>query len=116
MGLFDGTSLERPVTCERCQRALDACGCPRDASSAVLAPKDQPVRVQREKRRGKWTTVVYGLDASANDLSKMLKGFKSRFGAGGKVTDDGFEIQGDHRDTIIDELKSRGFPAKASGG
>ena len=60
--------------------------------------------------------MVYGLDASATDLPAMLKVFKTRFGAGGKVTDDGFEIQGDQRDAVLEELIKRGYPGKRSGG
>ena len=116
MGHFDGTSLERPITCEVCERSLEACTCPRDATGQVTRPQDQPARVQREKRRGKWVTVVTGLDAKASDLPAMLKQYKTMCSAGGTVRDDGVEIQGDHRDRIVGDLKQRGYPAKASGG
>jgi len=116
VGLFDGTPLEQPVTCERCGKPLAECACPRGRSGAVVTPGDQPARVRREKRRGKWTTVAYQLDPAATDLPAMLKGFKTRFGAGGKVTDDGFEIQGDHREAVLEELKRLGYPVKRAGG
>lgn len=116
MGLFDGTSLERPVTCERCGKPLAECGCPRNAAGEVTLAKDQPARVQREKRRGKWTTVVSGLDSSASDLPAMLKQFKTKLGVGGTVRDDGFELQGDVRDRLVTALKEAGYPAKAAGG
>ncbi len=79
-------------------------------------PKDQPARVLREKRRGKWNTVVSGLDASASDLPAMLKQFKTTLGVGGTLRDDGFELQGDVRDRLVEHLKSLGYPAKAAGG
>ncbi len=116
MGLFDGTPLERPVTCEACGKSLEGCACPRDASGAVCRPADQPVRVRREKRRGKWMTVVYQLDPTATDLKALLKQFKSKCAAGGTVTSDGIEIQGDHRDLLVDALKAMGYPAKPAGG
>lgn len=116
MGLFDGTPLQRPVTCPTCARPLDACTCPRNAAGEVTLPRDQPARVQREKRRGKWMTVVSGLDPAATDLPALLKRFKQRCSAGGGLRDDGFELQGDHRDRIVDELKQMGYPAKPSGG
>jgi len=60
-GLFAGTPLERPVTCEVCEQPLAQCACPRDESGAVLLPKDQPAHVGREKRRkGKTVTVITG--------------------------------------------------------
>ncbi|MFI4860343.1 MAG: hypothetical protein ACIAXF_06650, partial [Phycisphaerales bacterium JB063] len=36
--------------------------------------------------------------------------------AGGSVTDDGVEVQGDHRDRVVEYLKSLGYPAKPAGG
>jgi len=115
-GLFDGTSLERPVTCEVCGKARSDCACPRDASGAVCRPADQPARVQREKVRGKWTTVIKGLDPAATDLKALAKELRSLCAAGATPTDDGVQIQGDHRDRIVEKLKSMGYPAKAAGG
>lgn len=116
MGLFDGTSLERPVTCEVCGRPRDDCDCPRDAAGGVCRPQEQPARVRREKRRGKWLTVVSGLDPHASDRATLLKQAKARCAAGGGTTDDGFELQGDHRDALVAWLKERGYPAKPAGG
>lgn len=115
-GLFAGTSLEQPVTCEACRRPLADCACTRDASGKLCRPSDQDARVRREKRRGKWVTVVYQLDPSATDLKALAKTLKSKCSAGGAVTGDGVEVQGDHRDKIVDLLKAMGYPAKASGG
>jgi translation initiation factor 1 len=114
--LFAGTEFDRPVTCEVCEKTLDACTCPRDATGTVCPPADQPARVRREKRRGKFVTVVAGLDPSATDLPALLKSFKKKCASGGTVTDDGLELQGDHRDSIVDALKSMGYPAKPAGG
>ena len=76
-GLFDGTPLERPVTCEACEKPLDQCACPRDASGQVLLPKDQPARVGLEKRRkGKTVTVIAGLDPTASDFDTILRKLK----------------------------------------
>ena len=116
MGLFDGTTLQRPVTCERCGKPRDQCDCPRDADGAIKLPKDQPARVLRERRRGKWATVVKGLDPAASDLNAMLASFQKRIGVGGTLRGDGFELQGDLRDRVVEELKSAGYPAKAAGG
>lgn len=116
MGLFDGSPLERPVTCAACGQTMDRCACPRNADGEVTPPAAQPARVQREKRRGKWVTVVHGLDPDASDLAAMLKQFKQRCSAGGGLRDDGFELQGDHRDVLVAELKQMGYPAKPAGG
>jgi len=116
-GLFAGTPLERPVTCERCSLPLAQCRCPRDASGAVTLPKDQPARVRREKRRGKITTVISGLDPSATPLPGLLKELRTLLATGGTVNDaHEIELQGDHQARMVELLKSRGYPAKAAGG
>ncbi len=115
-GLFAGTSLERPVTCERCEQVLARCACPRGADGAVKLPKDQPARVRREQRRGKFVTVITGLDPAATDLPAMLKKFKTQIGSGGTVSNGAIELQGDHRDRMVTELIALGYPAKPAGG
>jgi len=35
---------------------------------------------------------------------------------GGGLRNDGFELQGDHRELLVAELKQRGDPAKPAGG
>lgn len=118
-GLFAGTSLERPVTCPRCGRAHAQCPCPRGRDGKVLDPKDQPVRVRREKRGGKLVTVVSGLAQRSdrtNDLPTLLKQLKSTLGAGGTIAADGLELQGDHRDRLVEHFKMLGYPAKPAGG
>ena len=115
-GLFAGTPWERPVTCQRCEKALDQCACPRDSRGQLKPPRDQPARVRREKRGGKIVTVVTGLDPVASDLPGLLKRFKSLCAAGGTLRDRSIEIQGDQRDKLVATLCDMGYPAKAAGG
>lgn len=121
-GLFDGTPLERPVTCERCGKTPGACTCPRDgASGKVLDPKDQALRIRREQRRGKFVTVVTGFSprsANSNDLPDLLKQLKSKLATGGSLDESSatIELQGDHRDRLVEHFKKLGYPAKPSGG
>ncbi len=116
-GLFDGTALERPVTCERCHLTLDECRCPRSEAGDLCPPSVQQARVRREKRGGgKVVTVVTGLDPSASDLKAMLKTLRSKCAAGGSIEKDGFSLQGDHADRVVALLKEMGYPAKRSGG
>jgi len=116
-GLFDGTPLERPVTCQACEKPLDQCACPRGADGEVRLPKDQPARVGREKRRkGKTVTVIMGLDPDASNLNDILAQLKSACAAGGTINDRRIEIQGDHRKRALAILQDLGYPAKLSGG
>ncbi len=116
MGLFDGTSLERPVTCEACGEPTAECHCPRSGDGSVCLPGDQAVRVRREKRRGKWVTVAAGFDPVASDTTRLLKQAKARYAAGGGTSDDGFELQGDRRDALVEWLRELGYDAKPAGG
>lgn len=94
------------------------CACPRDASGKIVTPGQQSPRVRRETggRGGKAVTVISGLDPVATDLNVLAKDLRSRLGAGGTVTDGKIEIQGDHRDRVVEMLKSLGYAAKPSGG
>ena len=112
-GLFDGTPLERPVTCAVCSQTLDLCSCPRNDKGDVLLPKDQLVSIRSEKRKkGKVVTVVAGLDRSASDLNAILKELKNICAAGGTITNDQIEIQGNHSDKVTKALADRGYPIR----
>jgi translation initiation factor 1 len=76
------------------------------------------VRVGRETqgRNGKAVTVVSGLPLLPDELKALAKELKQRCGTGGTVKDGVLEIQGDHRDLIVEELARRGYDAKRSGG
>lgn len=119
-GLFDGTPLQQPVTCERCNQLHAKCACPRDRlSGKVLDPKDQPIRIRREKRGGKMVTVVAGFaqrSERTNDLPAMLKQLKATLGTGGTVDESSIELQGDHRDKLVAHFQKLGYPAKPAGG
>ena len=116
-GLLDGTPLQRPVTCQTCEKPLDQCACPRASSGEVMLPKDQPARVGREKRRkGKTVTVIAGLDSVASNLPAILGQLKSACAAGGTIRQDRIEIQGDHRERALAMLRDLGYPAKMTGG
>lgn len=115
-GLFDGTPLERPVTCERCGRPLDQCACPRNAVGEIVLPREQPVRIRREKRRGRVVTVIAGFDPVASDLRGILAKLKTACAAGGTLSDDTIEVQGDHRERAHQLLTEMGYAPRFAGG
>ena len=109
-GFFAGTSLERPVTCDACEKPLDQCRCPRDASGGLLPPEKQVAVIRLENRnKGKSVTTVSGLDPVANDLNRLAKTLKSLVGAGGLLQDEIIEVQGDHREKIAARLREMKF-------
>jgi translation initiation factor 1 len=76
------------------------------------------VRVGREVagRGGKGVTVVTGLPLAPAQLEALAKTLKKLCGAGGAAKDGRIEIQGDHRDRLVAELRKLGYDAKRSGG
>ena len=115
-GLFTGTPLERPITCEVCERPLAECTCPRDAAGNILLPRDQTAVIRLQKRRkGKVVTLITGLDSEASDLPGILKQLKITCATGGTITDDGtIEIQGDQRENVLKALKGMGYVVRES--
>ncbi len=112
-GLFAGTPLERPVTCEVCGRVLDECDCPRDAEGTVRRPKDQRIVVRREKRKGgRQATVARGFDPVASDLPGLVAELRSRLATGGTVDEDAIEVRGEHVDAVVGFLAERGYDVK----
>lgn len=83
-----------------------------------LPPNQQQVRVQtsRKGRGGKTVTVITGFQAKPETLADLLKKLKAQCGAGGAVKDNEIEIQGDHREKLVQLLNQLGYKAKASGG
>lgn len=89
---------------------------PAEATRAI--PDGSAVRVRREKqgRGGKVVTTISGLPLDDAALKVLLKELKHGLGGGGTVKDGVVEIQGDHRDRLVELLKQRGYAAKAAGG
>jgi translation initiation factor 1 len=76
------------------------------------------VRVGRETRgrKGKGVTVVTGVPLRGEALDVLGSELKRLCGSGGTVRDGVIEIQGDHRDRLVDELARRGWTVRRSGG
>ena len=110
-------SSEEGQMCPRCERPVEACRCAAESSSQGPAGSG-PVRVGRETkgRKGKGVTIVTGVPLAGPELKAFAKELKARCGSGGTVKDGTIEIQGEHRDTIVDEIEKRGWKAKRVGG
>jgi translation initiation factor 1 len=111
-GLVYSTELGR--TCPKCRRPLAECRCAANAPP----PRGGPIRVGRETagRKGAGVTVVTGLPLAEPELAALASALKKRCGSGGTARDGRIEIQGDHRDLVVAELRQRGYDAKRSGG
>jgi translation initiation factor 1 len=82
------------------------------------APTGARVRVGREVagRSGKGVTVITGLPFAEPQLQELATRLKKLCGAGGAVRDGVIEIQGEHRDRLVAELRKLGLEARRSGG
>ncbi len=90
------------------------------AATSPARPSSEPgrVRVAREVagRGGKAVTVILGLALAPAQLETLGRELKKLCGAGGAVRDGRIEIQGEHRDRLVEALRQRGYEAKRSGG
>lgn len=102
--------------CPECSRPVAGCTCRKQTSDEP--PKDGVVRVGRETkgRKGKGMTLITGVPLQNDGLKKLAKELKQKCGTGGTLKGDVIEIQGDHRDTLIELLKAKGWVVKRSGG
>ena len=105
----------RKLLCSKCHQLKTTCTCKSEPSAPS---KSTVVRVGRETkgRRGKGVTIISDLPLDENDLIELATKLKTRLGTGGTVKDGRIEIQGDHRDRIIQELEGMGYRAKRAGG
>jgi translation initiation factor 1 len=76
------------------------------------------VKVRREVagRRGKPVTTVSGVPVDDAALKALAGRLKKRCGVGGFVKDGVIEIQGDHRELVVQLLEAEGYRPILAGG
>ena len=76
------------------------------------------VEVRREVagRRGKAVTTVSGVPVDDAGLKELAGKLKKRCGVGGSVKGGVIEIQGDHRDVVVEILTAEGYTPVLAGG
>ena len=101
--------------CANCGHPVAKCIC---RESPRVPRGDGIVRIRREVkgRRGKTVTTVSGVALPQDELRNLAAELKRRVGTGGSTKDGVIEIQGDHCDTLADELRERGYTVKRAGG
>jgi translation initiation factor 1 len=92
----------------------------RDAepARAPAAPSGGRVKVRRETagRRGKAVTTVSGVPVDDAALRELAGRLKKRCGVGGSAKDGVIELQGDHRDVVVELLRADGYDVVLAGG
>lgn len=81
-------------------------------------PDDGIVRVSRSKagRKGKTVTLVTGLPGPDAERRAVAGELKRLCGSGGALKEGVVELQGDHRDRVVEHLRARGLRVKPAGG
>jgi translation initiation factor 1 len=76
------------------------------------------VKVRREVagRRGKAVTTVSNVPVDDAALKELAGRLKKRCGVGGSAKEGVIELQGDHRDVVVEVLKAEGFDVVLAGG
>jgi translation initiation factor 1 len=76
------------------------------------------VRVKRETagRRGKAVTTVYDVPLDDAGLRELAGRLKKRCGVGGSAKNGVIELQGDHRDVVVEMLRDAGYDVVLAGG
>lgn len=78
---------------------------------ATLPKSQQKLRLSMERagRGGKTVTLVRGFVGTDSDLNALCKLLKQKCGVGGSVKEGEIIIQGDHRQRLIEILKTEGY-------
>jgi translation initiation factor 1 len=76
------------------------------------------VKVRRETsgRRGKAVTTVSDVPLDDAGLRELAGRLKKRCGVGGSVREGVIELQGDHRDVVVEVLRADGHDVVLAGG
>ena len=112
-------SSEHGRMCHHCGLPTKRCQCRNNPRKReVIREGDGVVRVRRETRgrKGKTVTTLTGILLPETEIKDLARELKRRCGGGGAVKDGVIEIQGDHRDVLVEELEKRDFKVKRAGG
>jgi len=76
------------------------------------------VKVRRETagRRGKPVTTIADVPLDDAGLRELAGKLKRRCGVGGAANDGVIELQGDHRDAVVEVLRAEGYDPVLAGG
>ena len=83
-----------------------------------VSPNQQNLKVEasRKGRGGKTVTVISGFQWKPETLGDLAKQLKAQCGTGGTLKENEIEIQGEHKQKLLEILKKLGYKAKISGG
>lgn len=108
-------STQSGKTCPACGQPAKACDCRKSKAGRDVNHSGVIVSRETKGRKGKGVTLVSGLPLEEEALTALGKQLKQFCSSGGTIKQGRIEIQGDHRDKLLQELKRLGYSAKKSG-
>lgn len=108
-------STDKGRICPQCGHPVkQCCGSKQRTSQSG----DGQIRISRQTkgRKGAGVSVISGIPLDDAALKKLAKQLKQKCGSGGTAKNGIIEIQGDHRQTLVDTLTKLGYKAKLAGG
>jgi len=92
-----------PEVCSNCGLPKEICVC------ETIAMEEEKIKVfTTAKRYGKLVTVVEGLSKDV-DSREILREMKTKLACGGTLKDGEIELQGNHKDRVVQILIKLGF-------
>ncbi|MDM8536257.1 translation initiation factor Sui1 [Desulfobacterales bacterium HSG17] len=109
-------STESGSICPSCGKQSAECICKKH--KRTISKGDGKIRVERSTkgRKGKGVSLISGIPLEGSSLKELAKKLKQKCGSGGTVKNGVIEIQGDHRDLLVEHLKTLGYKAVKAGG
>lgn len=74
------------------------------------------VSIDKKNRGGKEVTLVEGFIGNSEDLKELGKYLKNKCGVGGTSKNNVINIQGNHREKVMNLLSDMGYHVKRKGG
>ncbi|TDO96788.1 translation initiation factor [Marinomonas balearica] len=106
-------STDQGELCPDCREPIDECNC---NEGQLLGDGNIKVMLETKGRKGKGVTLISGFALTLDETKDIAKKLKASCGSGGSVKNKAIEIQGDHRDKVMEFLKKNDFKAKRVGG
>ena len=105
-------STEKGRMCPQCTKEINKCVC----KNQTIDAGDGIVRVGRETkgRKGKGVTVITGIALPEKEMKELAKKLKQKCSTGGTLKSGVIEIQGDHRDFLVELSNLKTFLRRRS--
>ena len=97
---------------EEARRLRETLSPGKTAADAQPSAQTIKVAVDKKRRAGKSVTVAGGFQLTAASLAALAAQLKKKCGAGGTAREAEIEIQGDHAETVTNELLTMGYKVR----